>query len=210
MAAARSATSCTPSRVTDSRGMFRAAQPSLVRVMAPTLASLVPVEVTRVLPGSAAIMEVSPVMTLPCSGRVSRVSPAASATLSMVEWECPSMRTSMPSTAASRSTERLPLDSSSMPRWARHTTKSQPSSFNALTSAWAMANISLPAGKVTPLILAGWALVAVSGVLRPKTPIFSPPGAVKTVWGFSALPSTSTLAETTGNLASLATSLKLG
>ncbi len=72
-----------------------------------------------------------------------------------------------------------------------------------------MANMSLPAGKVTPWILAGWALVAVSGVLRPKTPIFLPLSAVKMVWLFSALPFTSTLAATTGKFASLVISLKL-
>ncbi len=73
-----------------------AISPSAEMVTTPMLASFVPVEVMG-------------------------LSPAASLTSSRVEWEWPSMKRSMPSTASIRSMERLPLDSSSMPRWPRHT-----------------------------------------------------------------------------------------
>ena len=57
--------------------------------------------------------------------------------------------------------------------------KKQLSAFRTSTCAWAQSNMDWPARIFTSLILAGLALVAVSGVARPKTPIFTPVGLVK-------------------------------
>ena len=74
--------------------------PSAAMSTTPTLSSLVPVEVRTV----------SPTMPVPL---------VSSAMSDWVEWEWPSMNTSMPVTFSSRSMERLPVDSASMPRWPR-------------------------------------------------------------------------------------------
>ena len=185
MAAARSATVLSGVVVSSEVGMVVAVMPSLLMTTQPMPASLVPVEVSRVSP------------TLP-------VPPVAAFTASRSEWEWPSMNTSMPLTAFSRSMERLPMDSLSMPRCPRQTMMPQPWDFRASTCFWAILNISCPAGKVTPLILPGWALVAVSGVSRPNTPILVPSGAVKILLSPKAVfPLYRVLAERMGNLAAL-------
>ena len=74
--------------------------PSGAMSTTPTLANWVPVEVRMV----------SPTMPVPL---------VSSAMAAWSEWEWPSMNTSMPVTFSSRSMERLPADSASMPRWPR-------------------------------------------------------------------------------------------
>ena len=74
--------------------------PSAAMSTTPTLSNWVPVEVRMV----------SPTMPVPL---------VSSAMSDWVEWEWPSMNTSMPVTFSSRSMERLPVDSASMPRWPR-------------------------------------------------------------------------------------------